>query len=336
MLRTAAPAAEDLQESLAKASPRTRESRAEAYTLSAGAAGRVDVPLANAAVSGDVGAGGLSLDIDTDERVLPTTWLLAKPVASGILVLLVLGSAAMYIIVQFGATGNVVDGGFVGLLLSGVFTGFSGLHYIHQSLRQVAVRFFVNLDSHYKCKKQPDWLGLRNLPSDLELAVEDQRLEREAEAVEFMRDLFNTTHQLAAGAGIGLVVTSLSMLLEPWPEHETVQHAFFVLIFAVNVIMGILSASALHAFVWMARVGKHIEVHLFDHSNPASAIYIQLCLAWVYFAAAMLCMCLLSLLFSIFDVVGSPLILVLVVGNMLGLVRLTSRFSLATHSLIQT
>ena len=311
---------EDLRESLAKASPRTRESKAEAYNVSTAALPASGTEQSSAADLACDDAWSLALDSDTANRVLPATWLLARPVASGILVIAVLASAAAYIIVQFSATGKVIDGGFVGLLLSGVFTGFSGLLYIHQRLRQVAVTFFINLDSRYKCKKQPDWLGFRDRSADLELAEHsDQRLEREAEAAEFMRDVFNTTHQLAAGVGVGLVMASLSLLLEPWPEHESVQRAFFVLISAVNVIVGILVASALHVFVWMARVGKHIEVHLFDHSNPASAIYIELCLAWVYFAAAMLSMCLLSLLFSIFDVVGSPLVLVLAIGNMIAL-----------------
>ncbi len=232
-----ATAAEDMSESLTKASPRTRVSAAEAYNVFA-AAGRAMPPAssaANADTLGDVGASGMSLDLDADtaDRVLPVTWVLAKPMASGILVLAVLASAATYLIVQFRATGTVIDGGFVGLLLSGVFTGFSGLFYIHRSLRQVAVAFFVNLDAHYKCKKKSDWLGAWELSSDLERpGHSDERLEREAEAVVFMSDIFNTTHQLIAGAGAGFVVASMSMLLEPWAEHQPVQRAFFGLIFA--------------------------------------------------------------------------------------------------------
>ena len=58
------------------------------------------------------------------------------------------------------------------------------------------------------------------------------------------------------------------------------------------------------------------------NAEPLLCRYIKLCLKVVYAAGAMVTLCLCSLLFSIFDVVGSPLILLLAGTNCVGLLAI--------------
>jgi uncharacterized membrane protein len=240
---------------------------------------------------------------------LPHKWALGGPVGVVILPCVLLVSALVYIIVQWKATGEVIDGGFVGFLLSGTLVGFSGVVHIYHALRSDISIFFTNLDENYICCASPSMAA----------EVHSRSNQRTCEANAFMDSVFNTCRQIAAGVVVGAAMASASLLLKPWQNEPGVRSAFLFFLFCVNVIVGVLVSSVLQLFVWTTRFGKHVIVKLFDHSNPSADIYVRLCVKMVMLAGTMLCLCVLSLLFSIFDVVGSPLILILAAGNAVAL-----------------
>ena len=66
------------------------------------------------------GTGAVAHDLSSEFPPVDFNWFLGARAVTGAFLIIVLGTALTYIVIQFEETGKVIDGGFVGMFLSGI------------------------------------------------------------------------------------------------------------------------------------------------------------------------------------------------------------------------
>lgn len=82
--------------------------------------------------------------------------------------------------------------------------------------------------------------------------------------------VFNARLMTASGLAYGSVVAAAPFVLGIWPEDVALRASLGAFLFAVNFLTGVAFYSLVAFFVYALQLGGHIEVNLWQLSNPVS------------------------------------------------------------------
>ncbi len=194
----------------------------------------------------------------------------ASPRMGRILISLNVLIGSLYILIQWVKGETVFDGIFVSILIMATMILIEGIRNVFRYSLHHGLDFFSCIKS-----KQP-----------------------QVDFADFIDSVYHTRRMTLVGVLYGMLLGLSPLILGVWGQDAILASVLSTFLFSINFVTGVAFYSLVNFFIFSLKMGKQIEVDLWQRENPATAflfgigkrisilssIYITLCISSITFS----------------------------------------------------